>query len=325
MMLVWVVLQKGDYDYSYVPTNLAEFPAIVRWTGIDPVTHHSQSTYNAFNGNPVSIADPSGGDGFGGGVGGENFTSVFGMVISTPTNTGMYTGYAPNASFGSLYQRALGSNFGNNTVYASSLGDITSLMSAYGKVKAYHKPSVTYDGEHNTTDGGRLDTVNLGFWETISNFGNLSNTFAGYASFAGEALNHNWAGAKFTYGQRINGVVHTATALTNANRASSLLWASRFAKVGLVTNVVGVGYSANNLRNDYNKHGNGFKDVNSWDVADLSVGSVATLSGGASVAIAAGILNPASLGAAAFLVSNPVGWGIAIGATAYFTYRLLSD
>jgi len=54
------------------------------------------------------------------------------MVISTPTNTGMYTGYAPNASFGSLYQRALGSNFGNNKVYASSLGDIEAVMSAYG-------------------------------------------------------------------------------------------------------------------------------------------------------------------------------------------------
>jgi hypothetical protein len=38
-------------------------PAIARWTGVDPVTHFSQSPYNAFDGNPVLIADPSGADG----------------------------------------------------------------------------------------------------------------------------------------------------------------------------------------------------------------------------------------------------------------------
>ena len=37
-------------------------PAIGRWTGIDPVTHHSMSPYNAFDGNPVFWADPSGAD-----------------------------------------------------------------------------------------------------------------------------------------------------------------------------------------------------------------------------------------------------------------------
>ncbi len=36
--------------------------AIARWTGIDPVTHHSMSTYLAFDGNPVYWADPSGAD-----------------------------------------------------------------------------------------------------------------------------------------------------------------------------------------------------------------------------------------------------------------------
>jgi RHS repeat-associated protein len=37
-------------------------PAIARWTSIDPVTHHSNSTYNAFDNNPVFWADPSGAD-----------------------------------------------------------------------------------------------------------------------------------------------------------------------------------------------------------------------------------------------------------------------
>ncbi len=34
----------------------------LRWTGHRPVTHHSLSTYNAFDNNPVFYADPSGAD-----------------------------------------------------------------------------------------------------------------------------------------------------------------------------------------------------------------------------------------------------------------------
>jgi RHS repeat-associated protein len=75
-------------------------PAIGRWTGIDPVTHFDQSPYCAFNNNPVYFADPSGADG----VGGETYTSVFGMQVSTPNNTGMITGYSAGATFGSLYE-----------------------------------------------------------------------------------------------------------------------------------------------------------------------------------------------------------------------------
>ena len=37
-------------------------PAIAKWISIDPVTHYSQSTYNAFDNNPVFWADPSGAD-----------------------------------------------------------------------------------------------------------------------------------------------------------------------------------------------------------------------------------------------------------------------
>ena len=59
-------------------------PAIARWTGIDPVTHHSFSTYNAFDNNPIYWADPSGADG-------ESFiTDLFNNSTSgtTWTNTG---------------------------------------------------------------------------------------------------------------------------------------------------------------------------------------------------------------------------------------------
>ena len=37
-------------------------PAIARWTTIDPVTHYSTSTYNAFDNNPIFWSDPSGAD-----------------------------------------------------------------------------------------------------------------------------------------------------------------------------------------------------------------------------------------------------------------------
>ncbi|WP_415033959.1 RHS repeat-associated core domain-containing protein [Flavobacterium sp.] len=38
-------------------------PAIGRWLGIDPVTHHSMSPYVGMDNNPVFWADPSGADG----------------------------------------------------------------------------------------------------------------------------------------------------------------------------------------------------------------------------------------------------------------------
>jgi hypothetical protein len=42
--------------WMYVVTT----PAIARFTSIDLVTHFSNSTYNAFDNNPVYWADPSG-------------------------------------------------------------------------------------------------------------------------------------------------------------------------------------------------------------------------------------------------------------------------
>ncbi len=45
----WYEMDMRQYD-----------PAIGRWTAIDPVTHHSQSTYTGFDNNPVFWADPSG-------------------------------------------------------------------------------------------------------------------------------------------------------------------------------------------------------------------------------------------------------------------------
>jgi hypothetical protein len=212
--------------------------------------------------------------------------------------------------------------FESSAFTTSNTSQIASIM---GYTHVYNQREGYSSGVTNGTALGEVTVTSFWSWEKTAEYGNSFNTFAGYASFAGEAVNHNWAGATFKYGQRINGVSYSAEALTNANRATSLLWASRFAKVGFVSNVIGTGISYNNIATSYDSHGNGINDIKKWDVADATVGTVATASAGASLAIAAGLLNPASLGAAAFLVSNPVGWGIAIGATAYFTYRLLSD
>ena len=57
-----------EFDDSFGNFNMYEMdmrqydPAISRWTSIDPVTHHSMSTYTAFDNNPVFWADPSGAD-----------------------------------------------------------------------------------------------------------------------------------------------------------------------------------------------------------------------------------------------------------------------
>ncbi len=73
----YVVLEptsRRDYRYKYngkefqdeLGLNLYDMdfrdydPAIARWTGIDPITHHNMSPYMAFDGNPVFWADPSG-------------------------------------------------------------------------------------------------------------------------------------------------------------------------------------------------------------------------------------------------------------------------
>ena len=56
----------GKEEQDELGLNMLDFharsydPAIGRWTSIDPVTHYSMSTYNAFNNSPIYWADPSG-------------------------------------------------------------------------------------------------------------------------------------------------------------------------------------------------------------------------------------------------------------------------
>jgi RHS repeat-associated protein len=100
----YVILEptdRQDYRYKYngmefqdeLGLNLYDMefrdydPAIARWTGIDPVTHHNMSPYMAFDGNPVFWADPSGADSIGG-----NALDVFGR--DRFDSSGMYIPFA---------------------------------------------------------------------------------------------------------------------------------------------------------------------------------------------------------------------------------------
>jgi len=57
-------------------------PTIGRFTGIDPVTHFSMSTYTAFDNSPIFFADPSGADAEA--VGGDGLTNDQWMDCSRP-------------------------------------------------------------------------------------------------------------------------------------------------------------------------------------------------------------------------------------------------
>jgi len=54
---------QEDLGLNMYDMDLRDYdPAIARWVNIDPIVHYGQSTYNAFDGNPVVFADPSGGN-----------------------------------------------------------------------------------------------------------------------------------------------------------------------------------------------------------------------------------------------------------------------
>jgi RHS repeat-associated protein len=304
--LNWYDMDMRDYD-----------PAICRWTGIDPVTHFDQTPYMAFNGNPVTFADPSGADGI---TSTGAYTSAYGV-----SSYQGYNGYGAGSVSGIFWGDGIlspfsrsGNSFIINLNAVDDNADKTSWNATTGEVTTYkwHGASVTHDGH-----GFTLDTINMWYWEKVAGYGNSFNDFVGYASLTGEIVNRSWADATFKYGQRINGVVHSAEALTKANRATSLLWASRFAKVNFVSGIISTGVSYNNI---YNSAQAG-QQVRGLDIADATVGTIAAASSGASLTIAASLLNPASLGTAAFLVSNPVGWGIVAVSTAYFIGRAVYE
>jgi RHS repeat-associated protein len=52
-----------DLGLNLYDMDLRQYdPSLARWIGVDPITHFNQSTYTAFDNNPVYWADPSGAD-----------------------------------------------------------------------------------------------------------------------------------------------------------------------------------------------------------------------------------------------------------------------
>lgn len=103
-------------------------PAIARFNGIDPVTHHSQGTSVAFDNNPIFWADPSGADGIGSvadiqnlaGSGGSGDFYQRGNNGKTKTLTG---GWTPNVD-----------KDGNVSYVAEKGATAKSFVEQYGKI-----------------------------------------------------------------------------------------------------------------------------------------------------------------------------------------------
>jgi RHS repeat-associated protein len=114
-------------------------PAIGRWTGIDPVTHFSQSPYCAFDNNPALIADPSGADG-------------------EPINTWHYSGGgsmysgAGNMSSGDHMFGSTGDSFWMNNIATTGYG-VVGAISMYGNTVSVYWNSVS-NGTTASFDNG---------------------------------------------------------------------------------------------------------------------------------------------------------------------------
>ncbi len=153
-------------------------PAIGRWTGIDPVTHFSQSPYCAMDNNPVFWSDPSGADGFrGDGNGGTIYTNAYGF-----SSTYGYNGYgsmgpdwhvAENSLFGPI-DGSSGGLFG--AFY--NINERHKNLSVYGKTwkEGYVRPYIKSSSDPEGFEASDGKEVVVGRWvKTMSNREDLSN------------------------------------------------------------------------------------------------------------------------------------------------------
>jgi len=142
------VITGRDHKYDYNGIELEESlgynmhemawrhydPAIARWAGIDPVTHHSMSPYTAFDNNPVYWADPSGADAT---YTGKKAQNVFAQLQK---NMGGYTGDSGGSS--SSGSSSAGTNPENGFMKAlsiqNSFGPINENYGNGGLMSAYN-------------------------------------------------------------------------------------------------------------------------------------------------------------------------------------------
>jgi hypothetical protein len=155
-------------------------PAIARWTGIDPVTHHNMSPYMAFDGNPVFWADPSGADAYDMAMALFN-NSRSGMTQYSPTGNGGFqqSGYIPDEFFkdsslfegldggailkGGTYNGQNFNSIGKNLSFFEKIVNHINMYSfEISKIKIEHSDFVGKDGEYaNIRDGASQQAKSL--------------------------------------------------------------------------------------------------------------------------------------------------------------------
>ena len=283
-------------------------PAIGRWLGIDPVTHFPQSPYIAFDGNPVTFADPSGADGVVYGMAGQS-------AWSNPYSRG-------HDSFGYA-------NYGNNMPGAYNEG----IGSAWGDggLLPFGQP-VTRSGNTFVIDWNSIPKNSSVQWTPKTlRFVGLSGSRTGTNASGIQGQQGNFVivgGVSYDNGDRYkstmtnfntfslgsgmkDAIIEGAIMLNNGAEASVGL--SRYLKIskglGVVGSVITTGYSTSIVYDQAQK--GGLNEVFSHrDVLDAGVGAVGL-----------GATGLAAVG----LISNPVGWGIGIGVLVYGGITLISD
>lgn len=283
-------------------------PAIGRWASIDPVTHHSMSTYTGFDNNLVYRSDPRGADAESYDDPSDDLRGLYHGDLQSDED-GLF-GWDSNANNG----KGAWVNLGNGGVFADVLVYGTNQnwrdeMNAFGEEWGfrldldYNEQEVYYDSQQGVYDSGS-DKV-----RSILGKASPYNSVAGLVFYGVERFNAVNSSYEAKQAQHIKGKARATEVLTRANRIKTASLVRSFSKLGLATGVFGTGISYYNIATAYNKNGNGFADVNNWDVADAA-------------GVTALFVNPAKIA----LVMNPVGLTVvAVGATLYFVGRLVYD
>jgi len=182
--------------------------------------------------------------------------------------------------------------------------------------KAPASPRPTGGGLRGPTISQGRPNIGLNYTKPSSLFSNPwvqrandVNTVLGIGTGLGSGMfGYTSKPAPFRYAQNVNGVTRSAPVLTRAHTLTSLRAAANLSKLNVITSVLSTGYTLGKINSDYQR--GGWSNVYNWDIADATVGVGGLAASGA-----------VYLG----LISNPVGWGIGIGVSAYYGARFLYE
>ncbi len=352
-----ITITQKDQKAGTNHFKLRDYDArLARWTTIDPYNQY-HSPYLAMGNNPISKIDPDGGMATGGGYNSDAEMSLKQKIRELQLRSarmyedggGLHGGGAHSGGGGGV-SGASGYNIDGLNVSAS-MGSMLMRNDAFiTNVNTYngvHFNLFGYSGAgiykyYEATNGVQTSDVKSmrirSFREYMFNFGYALTG----VSYRTQPID-NFVYSNIEYGYASNLIVastggggETPEWITNTGRGVGAFMPANTTKevlidyvkttgnigktgakylkivrgAGVTGSLIGVGVSGVNIYNDYDKNGNGFGDVNNWDVADASVG-IAGL----------GVTSLVTIG----LVSNPIGWGVAIVTGVYFGARLIYD